>query len=114
MTILIFVLKAISFVVGTLFLGALLGVVLSATVCKALGVPIAPKGTAYLAGKGWFFSVLHGSEEQLGVAKFRHRIDEISAALGWLLVGLFLFVGLFTDYPMSPAGLLGFLGNLAP
>lgn len=112
MTILIFILKSALFIVGTLFLGVFLGISLGAAICKILGIPIAPRGTAYYAGKGWFTSVLHGNDEELGIAKVRHRIDEISILFGFIMVGLLLFVGLFTNYPMSPAGVFEFLRQL--
>jgi len=112
MTILIFLLKALLLIVGTLFLGIFLGVSLSAAICKALGIPIAPKGDAYYVGKGWFSSIFHGNDEALEISKVRHRIDETSILFGFIIVGLLLFVGLFTSYSMSPAGVFEYLKQL--
>lgn len=112
MAILIFILKSILFIVGTLFLGVFIGTSLGVAICKILGIPIAPRGDAYYVGKGWFSSVLHGNDEALEISKVRHRINEISILFGFIIIGLLLFVGLFTGYPMSPAGVFDYLKQL--
>lgn len=110
-TFLIFAAKLFLFLAGTLFIGAFVGTALGMMICKALRIPES-RGTAYIAGKGWFTSLLKGTHEELDIATTRHRANEISLGVGWSVTGLFLFVAFFTDHPATPAGVVRFITGL--
>lgn len=111
-TFLIFAVRVVLFLVGTLFIGAFVGTALSTMICKALRIPESPRGTAYIVGKGWFTSLLKGTDEELDIATTRHRATEIGLGVGLSVTGLFLFVAFFTDHPATPAGVVRFITSL--
>lgn len=97
--------KIIAFYVGTIVIGVIPGSGIMWLLHLTTGIPIEDHSRyqTYVDG------VLKGDNEELGVAKVRSRILSVSMAIGIIVTGIFLYVGLFTKFPMSFIGVYLFV-----
>jgi hypothetical protein len=98
--------KILSFFVGVPASGMVVGMIVLGMLHLITGIEFS-RGSETLIDGVW-----KGDREELGVAKVRHRIEKFSLVLGLVLAALCLYVGLFTEYPLSFPGVYSFLASI--
>lgn len=96
--------KMVVFFVGSPLIGLMISMVVMWLLHVVTGIEIQNLGSETLVD-----GILKGENEELGVAKVRHRITNISIASGMIIASLCLYVGLFTKYPLSINGVYLFI-----
>lgn len=97
--------KIIAFYVGTIVIGLMTGMGIMWLLNLATGVPMDNHSRYETLVDG----VWKGDIEELGVAKARSRITSVSLAIGIIATGVCLYVGLFTEFPLSLIGVFLFV-----
>lgn len=100
----ILVIKMIAFFIGTPLIGIMVGMVFMWFLHVVTGIEITNRGSETLVDGVW-----KGEHEEVGVAKVRHRITHFSIATGMIFASLYIYVGLFTEYPASISGIYLFI-----
>lgn len=98
------VIKMLAFFVGSLLIGIMIGMAFMWLLHVVTGIEISNRDSETLVDGVW-----KGDHEELGVAKARHRITRFSIAAGMIVASLYTYVGLFTEYPASIAGIYLFI-----
>lgn len=102
------ILKILVFIIGVPVIGIMAGMALMWLLLLITGIDIQNLGSeTYVNG------VPKGENEELGVAKIRNRIMNYSLALGFIFSALCIYVGLFTQYPISVIGVYLFVKQIA-
>lgn len=96
--------KMVVFFVGSPLIGLMISMVVMWLLHVVTGIEIHNLGSETLVDGVW-----KGEKEELGVAKVRHRITNISIVSGMIIASLCLYVGLFTKYPLSINGVYLFI-----
>lgn len=100
---LILIFKVAVFIGGAIYLGMFLAIGIQIAIFAVISI-FSEHSAAY-----WLERHKSGGEY---VDRIRGRVMAVSALLGITIIGLFLFVGLFTDHAMDPKGVFEFLANL--
>lgn len=98
------IIKIIAFYVGTILIGPMIGMGLMWLLHLATNIPIGNSRYESFVDGVW-----KGDNEELGVAKARSRITNVSLAVGIITAGICLYVGLFTEFPLSFIGVYLFV-----